>query len=122
MKVLNIEGTEDTPSITLNKDSGVFEISGRSLPEDSPEFYRPVLEWIEDYKKDPNSETNFAFKLEYANTASSKLIQVVLKALEDLKGVTAIWYYEKDDEDMEEMGNEFSGLADIRFELRTYEK
>jgi hypothetical protein len=122
MNVLNIEASEDTPSIILNKEEEIFEICGRSLPEDSPEFYRPVLAWIEEYKKDPNPETHFAFKLEYANTASSKLIQVVLKALEDLKGATAIWYYEADDEDMEEMGNEFSGLADIRFELRTYEK
>ena len=120
MEILNIEGTEDTPTIILNKDSRIFEISGRSLPEDSPEFYRPVLDWIVNYKKDPNPETIFVFKLEYANTSSSKLIQEVLKKLEDLNGVTVVWYYPKDDEDMEEMGNEFSGLADIRFELRTY--
>ena len=47
MEILNLEGTEDTPKIILDKKNGIFEISGRSLPEDSAEFYRPVLEWIE---------------------------------------------------------------------------
>ncbi len=49
MEILNLEGTEDTPKIILDKKNGIFEISGRSLPEDSAEFYRPVLEWIEKY-------------------------------------------------------------------------
>ena len=55
MEILNLEGTEDTPKIILDKKNGIFEISGRSLPEDSAEFYRPVLEWIEKYSSDPNA-------------------------------------------------------------------
>jgi hypothetical protein len=120
MKVLSIEGSEDTPKIVLDKDAGIFEISGRSLPEDSPEFFKPILDWISIYKTDPNPLTAFVFKLEYTNTSSSKLIQEILKTLEELEGVTVVWYYQEDDEDMEEMANEFAGLSDIRFELRKY--
>lgn len=46
MEILNLKGTEDTPTILLDKKNGIFEISGRSLPEDSAEFYTPVIEWI----------------------------------------------------------------------------
>jgi hypothetical protein len=120
MEILNLEGTEDTPKIILDKKNGIFEISGRSLPEDSAEFYRPVLEWIDKYSSDPNPATEFVFKLEYFNTASSKLILDVLSALEDIKGMKINWYFHEDDEDMEEAGQEFSELVEIPFEFKTY--
>jgi SiaC family regulatory phosphoprotein len=120
MEILNIEGAEDTPKIILNKQNGIFEISGRSLPEDSAEFYRPVLEWIAEYAKSPNPSTEFTLKLEYFNTASSKLILDVLSALEDIKGMKILWYFHEDDEDMEEAGEEFSELVEIPFEFKTY--
>ena len=120
MEILNLEGTEDTPKIILDKKNGIFEISGRSLPEDSAEFYRPVLEWIEEYASAPNASTDFMFKLEYFNTASSKLILDVLSALEDIKGMKISWYFHEDDEDMEEAGQEFSELVEIPFEFKTY--
>lgn len=120
MEILNLEGTEDTPKIILDKKNGIFEISGRSLPEDSAEFYRPVLEWIGQYGQAANTTTEFVFKLEYFNTASSKLILDVLSALEDIKGMKILWYFHEDDEDMEEAGQEFSELIEIPFEFKTY--
>lgn len=120
MEIISLEGTEDTPKILLNKDNGIFEISGRSLPEDSSEFYQPVLEWLEEYKKAPNPETVFVFKLEYFNTASSKLILDILSSLEDIEGAKIHWYFYEDDEDMEEAGEEFSELIDLDFEFKSY--
>jgi hypothetical protein len=119
MEILNLEGTSDTPKIILNKTNGIFEISGRSLPEDSAEFYRPILEWITRYAVQPNPSTDFVFKLEYFNTSSSKLILDVLSALEEIDGMKIQWCYPEDDEDMEEAGKEFSELVEIPFEYRT---
>lgn len=115
-----MEGTEDTPKILLNKTNGIFEISGRSLPEDSSEFYKPVLEWLSAYAEDPLPETIFTFKLEYFNTASSKLILDILTVLEDIEGTKIHWYFYEDDEDMEEAGEEFSELVDLDFEFKPY--
>jgi hypothetical protein len=120
MEILNLEGTEDTPKIILDKGNGIFEISGRSLPEDSAEFYKPVLEWIANYAKEPNPSTDFTFKLEYFNTSSSKLILDVLSALENIKGMKIEWYYHEEDEDMEEAGKEFSELVEIPFNYTTH--
>jgi hypothetical protein len=120
MEILNLKGTEDTPTILLDKKNGIFEISGRSLPEDSAEFYKPVVAWINEYAKEANPTTEFTLKLEYFNTASSKLILDVLSALEDIKGMKIIWYFHDDDEDMEEAGQEFSELVEIPFEFKTY--
>jgi hypothetical protein len=120
MEILKLEGTADTPNIILDKTNRIFEISGRSLPEDSAEFYRPVLEWIGRYSKEPNATTDFVFKLEYFNTSSSKLILDVLSALEEIEGMKIEWCYPEDDEDMEEAGKEFSELVEIPFEYKTH--
>ncbi|MCS7004298.1 MAG: DUF1987 domain-containing protein [Cytophagales bacterium] len=120
MNVLSLEGTEDTPRIILDKANNIFEISGRSLPEDSAEFFQPVLDWLDEYQKQANPETNFVFKLEYFNTASSKLILDILSKLEDIKGCSVTWYFHEDDEDMEEAGEEFSELVDVPFTFKTY--
>lgn len=120
MNVLNLEGTEDTPRILLDKSNGIFELSGRSLPEDASEFYSPVFEWLEAYTTSPNATTDFVFKLEYFNTASSKIILDILSKLEDVSGTTIHWYYQEDDEDMQEAGEEFSELVEIPFEMKAH--
>ena len=120
METLKISKTDDTPEIILDKTHGIFEISGRSLPEDSVEFYSSVFQWLQHYSKEPNLATEFVFKLEYVNTASSKMVQDILSALEKIKGVTIVWYHFEDDEDMKDMGQELSELVEIPFEFKTY--
>ncbi len=124
MDKIFLEGTEDTPKIMLNADSGIYEISGRSLPEDSAEFYKPVLNWLEGLKTSGIKSVDFEFKLEYFNTASSKLILDVLTKLENCKEagmeVRILWFHRDDDEDMQEAGEEFSELVEVPFEFRTY--
>jgi hypothetical protein len=122
MQKLLIEKTDETAGILLDKHKGVFEISGRSLPEDSAEFFEPVLKWIREYGKDPNETTDFVFKMEYSNTASSKFIHEILIALQSIKNTKVIWWFQEDDEDMEEAGQEFSEQVDvdIPFEFKSY--
>jgi hypothetical protein len=118
MKALIIQGTDETASILLDKENGRFEITGRSLPEDSAEFFDPILAWVKEYRKDPNPVTEFVFKLDYFNTASSKFIQDMLALLENTPGVKVVWYYFEDDESMEEAGNEFSEFVNLPFEFK----
>lgn len=118
MDLLQVTRTDDTPEVLLDKTNGTFEISGRSLPEDAVEFYKPVLEWIGRYKENPNGTTALVLKLEYINTASSKLIQDVLLAFEQIRGTKIVWYYQEDDEDMEAMGREYAEIVKLPFEFK----
>jgi hypothetical protein len=120
MQIIQLEGTEDTPKVLLDKASGIYEISGRSLPEDAADFYQPILNWLTEYAGQSNPNTDFVIKLEYFNTASSKLILDMLTKLEDIKNSKVIWYHYEDDEDMQEAGVEFSELVDVPFEFKTY--
>lgn len=121
MKVLDIKATNDTPKVLFDPQNEMFEISGRSLPEDVVVFYQPVLDWLEQYLEDPLEYTEFVFKYVYFNTATSKLIQDILFKLEQLhengQKVKVIWYYEEDDEDMLDLGEEFEEIVDLDFEI-----
>ena len=55
----------------MDKEKNIFEISGKSLPEDVVDFYQPLLDWLNKYRSTPNPKTEFTFKLMYFNTASS---------------------------------------------------
>ena len=120
MNPINIKGTDDVPTVTLDKDKNVIEFSGRSLPEDVAAFYDPILAWIDEYAKSPNPKTTAVFKLDYFNTASSKMILDILMKFEDVKAAgsdTLIqWYFLEDDEDMQEAGEEYADIVDVPFE------
>ena len=124
MRVITIQGSDDTPKVILDADNNTFEISGRSLPEDVVAFYDPILEWLDEYAQNPLEKTVFNFKLEYFNTASSKLLLDVLLKLEDMydagHDVLVKWHYPDDDEDMEEAGEEYADIVEVPFEQVSY--
>ena len=124
MQAIKIKGSDDTPNVILDKENGIFEISGRSLPEDVAAFYEPILNWLESYAEDPLEKTVFNFKLEYFNTASSKLLLDVLLKLEDMyddgKDILVRWHFPDDDEDMEEAGEEYADIVEVPFEQVSY--
>ena len=124
MEPLDIKATNDTPRVLFDPDNNLFEISGRSLPEDVVTFYQPVLDWLDEYTRTPLKKTDFVFKYIYFNTATSKLVQDILTRLEHLreKGseVKVSWYYEQDDEDMLDLGIEFKENVNIAFEIVGY--
>ncbi|MFI5204193.1 MAG: DUF1987 domain-containing protein [Flavobacteriales bacterium] len=85
MENIKMDGTPKTPTVKFDKDTGVLELSGRSIPENSIEFYKPLLDWLEAYGGGAKSKTEVNIKLEYFNTSSSKCILDVFKKLETIK-------------------------------------
>ena len=116
MESLLIKPTADTPRITFDG-AGDLMIEGRSLPENPNQFYGPLLEWAASYNL---PELRFHFKLEYFNTASSKLLFELIKALRDntnIKNLMVRWNYEEGDVDSLETGHQYSALLKIPFEF-----
>lgn len=121
MEPLVIEGTQKTPSVDFNPAKGVLEIKGRSIPENSIEFYKPLVDWLEDYSDSPATKTVVNVHLEYFNTSSSKCILDVFKKLESLHKSSNVveinWYYEEDDEDMLEAGEDYESIIRVPFKM-----
>ena len=121
METLLIEGSPKTPTIKFDWDRGFLEIKGRSIPENSIEFYKPLVDNLEKYSSSPKSATTVNIQLEYFNTSSSKCILDVFKKLENInKGGSAVvinWHYEADDEDMLEAGEDYQAIINIPFKM-----
>lgn len=121
MEALYLEGTDESPKIILDKTSGKFEFSGKSLPEDVKAFYAPVLEWLDGYVSDPNPDTVVNFRMDYFNSASAKQIMDILSCFEKVhkqgKKVLIRWHFLSDDEDMEDAGASYEGIVDVPIEL-----
>jgi hypothetical protein len=112
-----LEATPKTPKLEFDPANELFVISGRSIPENSIEFYKPLLDWLEDYVKTPNSNTKFEVKLEYFNTSSSKCLVEIFRKLEkikeDGKEISIDWYFDEEDEDMQESGEDFKQIIKV---------
>jgi len=122
MELLSIEGSPKTPTIKFDPKAGVLEVKGRSIPENSIEFYKPLIDALEMYALTPLKDTAVNIQLEYFNTSSSKCILDVFKKLESIhkSGGSAIlinWHYESDDEDMLEAGEDYQAIISVPFKM-----
>lgn len=125
MESLIIENTNKTPKVFFNALNGKMELAGRSIPENSFQFYEPLLQWIDEYAKSPQDQTSFTFKLDYFNTSSSMYILGILKKLEKMylegKNVKVFWYYDSEDEDMLQTGEDLRQIVKIPIEMTELE-
>lgn len=114
-----MDGTPKTPHVHFDPESGLLELKGRSIPENSIDFYKPLIDWLDQYSRSPRTKTALHVQLEYFNTSSSKCILDLFKKLEGVRAtgneVTVLWHYEADDEDMLEAGEDYAGIINIPF-------
>lgn len=120
-KPLKLKGTKETPEVNFDRESGQFQIGGRSLPEDAVQFYQPVIAWMKEYANNPLDNTELKTHFDYFNSSSIKQMLILFKALESIleSGKTAkiVWKYDEDDDLMEIKGKEFKRMLKIPFDL-----
>ena len=102
--------------------SGLMELKGMSCSENSLEFYKPVLDWVEKYGKSPQNSTVVNIEFKYFNTSSAKCILDVLEKFANIynngNNVVFNWNYENNDEEMLEAGENFSEILGIPFNIK----
>jgi len=110
MEPLYLEPSEDMAGVVFDKAKGKFEIYGVALPENVLEKFQPVIQWLENYQASPSKKTVLNFKLDYLNTASTKMMDKILEILHKIYingySVKVCWHYKHGDIDMQELGDE----------------
>lgn len=118
MKELAIEASKTSPEIVL-KPSGTLRFKGRSIHENTQDFFDSVIKWIDEYLNDPADTTFVDIQLEYFNSATAKYIVIMLQRLKDVrlrdKKYYVNWFYEEGDEDILERGEYFASVLDMDF-------
>lgn len=117
-----LKSTSKTPYVHFEAKTGELELTGRSIPENAMDFYKPILEWLDNYlEQNSLSSTRLHIRLEYFNTSSSKCLLELFKRIEVLSrkkiNVKVLWYYETADEDMKELGEDFKEIIEVPVEL-----
>ena len=119
MQNISFQGNSSTPTVNLDFEKGLIEISGRSIPENALVFYKPIFEWIKEYQLNPQKTTTINLSIEYFNTSSSKAILQILKFLEQIKekgfDIVLNWLYK--DEDILEIGEDYQMLVHLPFNM-----
>jgi len=122
-----VEQSTNTPLINFDAQSGIFELKGKSIPENPVQYYIPLFNWLDNYIQNPFPQTILNIQLDYFNTSSAKCIVDLFKKLEQIskngKGETTInWLYNEQDEDMLEAGEDYKSIIKIPFNLVTFIK
>jgi hypothetical protein len=121
MQDLIIDPTIKTPEVIFRSSQGILTLKGRSIPENSIDFFKPLHDWIDAYFENPNTTTRVEIKLEYFNTSSSKSMLDLFKKMEFFNGsqtdITINWFYEEDDEDMLEAGEDYQAILNIPVQM-----
>jgi hypothetical protein len=122
MEPLIIAATQETPGVNFDKDLGKFLIFGKSFPEEVKRFFDPIIYWLQEYEANSNEETKFEIRLEYFNSSTATMLLEVLYTLEKIildrgKKVVVIWNYLEEDDDMLEVGVEYSEMIEVPFEF-----
>lgn len=129
MRKLHIQPTRNTPEIILDPDNNTFLMRGHSSPEDVRGLYYPVIEWLKIFVDDiiEGEYTRYNYEnpvklqidLTYFNSSSAKFIFDILSELKRLnsgnKAFLTEWFYDEDDPDMKEAGEDFQGIAETKF-------
>ena len=123
MENLKLEATKYTPEINLEMD-GTISLVGKSYPENTFEFYAPVMEWLENYfKSSPDHKTVVNMEIIYFNSSSSKLFFDFFDLLDEAKKNNTIvinWIYDEENESAQEAGEDFiEDFEDLKINLVT---
>ena len=127
MDIMEIPAAAKTPFIKIDLNLGVFEIKGKSIPENAKLFYSSLFDKLEEYAKKPAPQTVLNIQMDYFNTSSAKAIVDVFKKLERLNQsgaskTTINWYHDADDEDMIEAGKGYQSIIKTDFNLVPFSK
>jgi len=120
---IDIAATTRTPAVTFDFTQHHLKIKGESYPEDVTEFYGPVFTAVDNYlSKLGKGSCRFDFELIYLNSSSAKAVMMLMDKLEAAakKGasVEVYWYYDKEHDTMQELGEEFGeDLENAKFHL-----
>jgi hypothetical protein len=124
MHNLNVDKSKYTVQVAFDAENGVLELAGSSYPENAAEFYQPIFVWLKEFVASTGKPYVVNLKFNYLNTSSSKcildLLDIISRHGKQGGQVTVNWYYDKNDEDMLECGNEYSEDADLQFTMIPY--
>ncbi|MCJ1887506.1 biofilm regulation phosphoprotein SiaC [Pseudomonas sp. LA21] len=126
MTELNITGTQSTPAIQGDWQAGTLTMQGDSYPENSYELFGQVIEWVERFLAQEQRPLALDLRLLYLNTSSIKAMMDIFDLLEEAhragRAATVTWHYDRRNERVAELAEEFREDCTFPFVIQAYDE
>ena len=120
MKSLDVVQTSSTPLISFDSATNSLRIIGESYPENSFDFYAPIISWLRTSLMEL-SELTLDIAITYMNSSSTKCTLDMMDVLEDAyaRGVktSIIWRYDRENPRSYELAEDFREEVTFPFEI-----
>lgn len=117
MQDIHLQTTDNSPEVILSYTDGLIELGGKSYPENTFEFYEPIIDWLKEYFDGYARDiTIINIKLTYFNSATTQILFDILDVVSEGTKDELIfnWYYDAQNEngleDYEDFSQEFEDL------------
>lgn len=125
MELINIVQTSSTPSISFDPATNFLCIVGESYPENSFDFYAPIISWLKSKLKE-TAEFTLDIAITYMNSSSTKCTLDMMDVMEDAysRGVktSIIWRYDRENPRSYELAEDFREEVTFPFEIEVLSK
>jgi len=119
---LVVNASRSTFGIEFLFSAGILRFSGDSFPENSNEFFEPLIRWVENFVSIPHPRVRVEFNINYFNTSSSKYIFLILSLLKKYHGegnvLEFVWYETSSDNEMVETWKEIMEELQLDFKVQ----
>ena len=124
MNDFSLPGSQSTPAIQSDWAAGSISMQGDSYPENSFELFHPVFDWIERFLAEAERPLSLELRLLYLNTSSIKAMMEIFDLLEGAhqqgKSVAVNWYYDRQNERVVELAEEFKEDCTFPFSILSH--
>lgn len=121
MNELLIEGTQSSPSVRGDWENGILYMEGDSYPENSYELFADMVAWVSRFLTETTQPLKLELSLLYLNTSSIKVMMDIFDEMEDAfqagRDVSIKWFYDKENERVAELAEEFKEDCTFPFEI-----
>ena len=121
MELLSRVASTSSPAVNFDAKTGQLTMSGESYPENTFEFYAPVIGWLKEFVAGTDIPVVLTLELAYLNTGSVKCLMDIFDVLEDAwqegRQVSVIWRYHQKNTRALETAEEYSEDLTLPFQI-----
>ncbi|MBS1637000.1 MAG: DUF1987 domain-containing protein [Bacteroidetes bacterium] len=116
-----IDQTNTTPYVEFDYNMGTLKISGKIISENPVEFFDRLDSMLEKYIQQSKPSFVANIHLDYFNSVSSKgflkFLRKIISSRESIDRVDINWFYQKDDIELKEAGEDYSFILQYPFNI-----
>jgi len=125
MENLAIQATISSPQVQGDAAQGLLCLSGESYPENTFDFFKPILAWATGFLARDRAPLTLELRLAYLNTSSIKCLMDLLDDLEEAhqagRSIVVKWFYDAENDRALDLAEEFKEDLTLPFEIIAFE-